>query len=386
MNPHQEHGAVDWPVAIGYLVLVRQRQGELIGGWRADFTPPRDGASEAGIAAVEARWGPLEATYRAFLGHVNGWQGAAVDFSFLDTAALLDARSDAALVEYLTDCEVEPDVLAASEVVPLTVANEQGDMLMAGRTGTAMAGQVIWWAPSGEVARYPLFAAAFAALSELEERVLERAGHPRVAARARYDDLRGLDEGTAAQQVHVARTITADPAASWPMETMVTCLAGLKAALARRGLEAVWGHQGAPGGASVQDVEAVALLYGVALERRHARLLGVVDGWEHVMLSFDLLSTAQLRDAARMRPALLHARTVLDACGHDFDGYLVIASSTESADTLVVSPTGGQVLWLRGADQIMATYPDVDHWLLSIIDAHLGELDTAPEIPYSPLT
>ena len=406
MNQHSDSAGVDWPVLIGHLVLVHQRQGELMGGAYEDRVPPRAGASEEQVAALEERFGPLEATYRSFLAHVNGWQDFTAGIALLDVEAMCDPATQAGLERYFEiieheDSEAE-ELLVVEDVFAISAIFDSGDVLLAGRAGSPIAGQVMWWTPAGEQSRHLTFADYVAASIELEEHALESAGHPRVAPRARYDtagdarygprpgavhDDLDLDGSRAvAAQVAAARTMLTRPGAIWDLSAVVRALSGLKTALAARGHGRTWGDPPTTSGATVAGIEAVLALYGLKhLPGGYSEVLRAVDGWANILPGIDLLTVAQLQDAEVMRPAVTHAAAVLTAAGLEIDDHLVVARGQDSQDTIVVTLHRSKVLWLRGHDQVVATYADLRAWMLMVTTHHLTALDQPPATLHSPL-
>ena len=373
-----------WPVLIGAMVLLKGQLAELSPDF--PFIPPRLGAGEGQIAAVEERWGPLEADYRDFLGHVDGWEDFLWGAALLDTAALVESANAVALATYYQQCELEDEDLVLEHVMPLGTPNSLDALAMMGRPATALAGQVIIWRPSSGGEHFPGFRAYFLeALAAYERAIQEQGAQPVTFADHGLEGLTGGPSGPA-NAAALAYLLVNDPTKPWPWASLVRAAGGLKGVLAARGHGEVWGSP-APAGASDEQLYAVRQRWGVHLDPQHADLLRAADGWPQLMISLDLLSTDQLASRERMVPAVAHLRAVMNARGRDAGEFLVLASSAEDEDgrdTVVVSRATGRVSWLRG-DQVQRDYDDVRAWIINVIGHHLTEINTTPDLLHSPL-
>ncbi len=386
MSTHEDDEHPGWPVLIGAMVLLKQQLAELDPAF--PFVPPRLGATEDQLAAVEERWGPLEAGYRDFLAHVDGWEDFLWGAALLDTAALLEPANALALATYHEQCGLEPEQLVLEHVMPLGTPDAWGSLAMMGRAGTPLAGQVIEWTSSSGGSRSPTFYDYFLDCLATYERAVQGEGARPVTfgERSPGDSAGGRGGPGTGDPEALARLVVRLPAKPWPWATLVRALGGLKSVLATRGVGELWSSP-APSGASEEQLCTVRDRWGAPLDAQHADLLRAADGWPLLLVSIDLLSTDQLTSRDRMLPAVTHLRAVVSAQGGDADELLVLASSApeeEGHDTVVVSRSTGKVLWLRG-HEVVREHRDVRAWMVDVIGHHLTEIKTTPTTLHSPL-
>lgn len=162
-----------WPDLIGLLVLIKQEIAELEPEGPYVYALPRVGASAGDLDAAAARVGELDPEYREFLTFADGWPEFSLSTQLMGTADLLGAVYDTAQ-DYLDTTLAYADLgLDRTELLPVAVASEDKDVVVVGRPGTPLAGQVVWLAGS-EVDRYPGFRAWFSDTLEHHRTVLDR--------------------------------------------------------------------------------------------------------------------------------------------------------------------------------------------------------------------
>jgi hypothetical protein len=162
-----------WPDLIGLLVLVKQEIAEREPGGPYVYALPRVGASAADLDAAAARVGELDPEYREFLTFADGWPEFSLSTQLMGTSDLLGAVYDTAQ-DYLETTLAPADLgLDAARLLPVAVASEDKDVIVVGRPGTPLAGQVVWLAGE-EVDRYPSFRAWFTDTLEHHRRMLDR--------------------------------------------------------------------------------------------------------------------------------------------------------------------------------------------------------------------
>ena len=162
-----------WPDLIGLLVLVKQEIAEREPGGPYVYALPRVSASPAALDAAAARDGELDPEYREFLSFADGWPEFSLSTQLMGTSDLLGAVYDTAQ-DYLDTTLAYADLgLDAAQLLPVAVASEDKDVIVVGRPGTPLAGQVVWLAGE-EVDRYPSFRAWFTDTLEHHRRMLDR--------------------------------------------------------------------------------------------------------------------------------------------------------------------------------------------------------------------
>ena len=141
----------DWKQEIVVGVIIHQRLAEVDEKGLWSYVLPEVAASEAMIDRVEARLGfDLDAQYRSFLCHANGWRSFYQDVDILGTDTVLDgsvAEAARRMLDAVEDADFLHDVgLGKEDVLPIAASTKQMDMFLLELPHSSMPGRVLWYA------------------------------------------------------------------------------------------------------------------------------------------------------------------------------------------------------------------------------------------------
>lgn len=150
---------VDWKQELVVAHLVKQEiaKVDLDGLW--EITLPEVRASEEEIQFLESRLGyPLDAQYRAFLLHANGWREFSGGIGVFGVADLLGGRRAARAIELTETLEPLRDLCGfdRTDVLPIAMSSDDIDIMLMTRPHAAEPGKVFWFA-DGLIDTFPGF-------------------------------------------------------------------------------------------------------------------------------------------------------------------------------------------------------------------------------------
>ncbi len=166
-----------WPALIGQLVLVKQELAAVDTAGLWEHAWPRVKADEASIAEAERALGePLDAGYRDFLLHADGWPAISQDHDLFGTEDLRGSaafRSATERLGHLEEMALAASAVRLDDVYPIAASRHEIDIFSIGRRGGSQPGVVIWFAGT-EIDRFPTFAEFFLALVEYNRYEIEQ--------------------------------------------------------------------------------------------------------------------------------------------------------------------------------------------------------------------
>ncbi|MEU6246070.1 SMI1/KNR4 family protein [Glycomyces sp. NPDC047010] len=173
--------ALEWPVLLGLAIGAHSQIEALDTGTGFKIGVPRPAANDEQIVSAEAELGlRLPESYRHFLTHADGWEGAYFTLDLFGTPELHgQGHADRAreLIETLTaEGDLEDSGLDVADLVPVA-AGEGSDLVVIVGEGRPGAGTVIWF-DGGEYGRYPDFAAFFTDLVAMLQTYAEGSSNP----------------------------------------------------------------------------------------------------------------------------------------------------------------------------------------------------------------
>ncbi|MGH8791260.1 MAG: SMI1/KNR4 family protein [Stackebrandtia sp.] len=163
----------DWPVLLGQLIAAKQAVHEHDADDVESWTIPRVKATEDEVAALEQRVGErIDACYRQFLLHANGWPRVLYDLSLFGIPEF-DGQGDwltanEMLGIYRDQSTLSESGLEAGGVMPVAAGEGMTDLIVIVRTGWKDAGTVVWF-DGTEYDRWPNFTEFFKTLIANEQ-------------------------------------------------------------------------------------------------------------------------------------------------------------------------------------------------------------------------
>ncbi|NNH75679.1 hypothetical protein HLB23_38505 [Nocardia uniformis] len=340
------------------LIVQRERRARLMPDLYAPPTHPNTGASEADIAAAEARVGrPLDPTYRQLLRVADGWEEYDGDRNLLGTADIGRSnawRSAMEMIEIYSSEGAEPLFgwpADLADAFPVCEYYANTAFVVMADGPDHIAGQV----------------RDFSSGSNDVFRNVETWLRHQLAAETDYLDGESFGpHGRAWRQV-----VTAD---SPSVPEIVAKLVELRHAL--RPIEQAWvpaGPDPRPG-ATPENLDALERDCGLTLSADHRQLLLIADGWTGIGRNEDLLSVAEIRAGTRWRDAVAKAsaaaRRIEEAGGKPLSVYpevipFSVSDEFEAGD------------WVIGTDSSGRCFPsptDIEPEQLSTVREHLLHL------------
>ena len=163
----------DWKVLLGQLILAKQLIHQYDPDKVEEYTLPREKASEADIAAFEARVGErISPQYRDFLLHANGWPKVYFNVGLFGIPEF-NGEGDWHTASELLDIYHSEGTLADSDldiagVMPIAAGQGMRHLIVIVRPGWPDEGTVVWF-DGGEVFRADSFVEFFEALIATDE-------------------------------------------------------------------------------------------------------------------------------------------------------------------------------------------------------------------------
>jgi hypothetical protein len=169
--------SAEWKCCVVELVRVKQLLDDLDRRHLWEYHLPGVAATEAHLGRVDDHLGePLDDQYRQFLKHANGWRAVVNDVDLFGVDDLLGGpRADraASQLSYLEPIALDDAGVRREELLPIAVSATAIDLFVIRRPGSAMPGEVIWFA-GYEVERYACFDDYFLAMLEYNRREVQK--------------------------------------------------------------------------------------------------------------------------------------------------------------------------------------------------------------------
>lgn len=178
MMSQMQPDEVDWKVLLGQLLIAKQQVHENDRDGIESTTLPREKATEADIAAFEARVdGHIDAHYRNFLLHANGWPNVLYDIGLFGLPEFDGAGNwpdaNEQLGIYHDEGVLADSGLEADQIVPIAAGEGTIALIVIARPDTKNAGTVVWF-DGGEVDRWSNFTEFFLSLIANEQAQAEK--------------------------------------------------------------------------------------------------------------------------------------------------------------------------------------------------------------------